>query len=100
MLNGTGFDVLIICIGNPDCKRTRELSSSSIRIDGYGVLITPLQGEHKQQLLVDDYQGKALLLEVCEEVLVAVTSENRIRLWKVGHSEVKSAGLPSGRKVW
>jgi hypothetical protein len=48
---------------------------------------------------VDDYQGKALQLEVCEQVLVAVTSQNRIRLWNIGHGEVKPSGLPSGRKV-
>jgi len=58
-----------------------------------------VQGEHKQLLLVDEYQGKSLQLEVCEEVLVALTSENRIRLWKLEQSEVKPSGLPSGRKV-
>lgn len=68
-------------------------------IVGHGVLITPLQGEQKQLLLVDEYQGRPLQLEVCEGVLVAVTSENRIRLWKIEQSEVKSSGLPSGRKV-
>lgn len=58
-----------------------------------------LKGEHKQLLVVDHFQGKSLQLEVCEEVLVAVTSENRIRSWKIERNEVKLSGLPSGRKV-
>ncbi|XP_024391640.1 uncharacterized protein [Physcomitrium patens] len=64
-----------------------------------GVEVLSLQGEHKQLLVVDHFQGKSLQLEVCEEVLVAVTSENRIRSWKIERNEVKLSGLPSGRKV-
>lgn len=84
-----------------DSKRGGAISNAALG-HGYGVFIIDgdgVQGEHKQHLIVDEYQGKTLQLEVCEEVLVAVTSENRIRLWRIENSEVKPSGLPSGRKV-
>lgn len=65
-----------------------------------GVKVMSLQGEKKQSLLIDEFQGKIMQLEVSKDLLVAVTTENRFRLWKIHqNSDVKVCGLPSGRKV-
>ncbi|GBG73003.1 hypothetical protein CBR_g12722 [Chara braunii] len=76
------------------------LQQESIFQANKGVIeICNLQGTVKQTLMLDDSLGHATYMDVCEEFLVASTSNSFIKIWKISGREAKPHGPGSGRKV-
>ncbi|CAM6098880.1 unnamed protein product [Calypogeia fissa] len=63
------------------------------------VKVLDFQGSAKQLLLLHDFQGKALCLDVSQEFLVLATTNCCICIWSIDGADIEPYGLTSGRKV-